>query len=369
MPRFQRPFVWTPQQMLDLFDSIENGFPIGSIMVWDTDLELHSLDTIAGMSVPARPKRPVSYVLDGHQRLSTLFGALARRPARAEQDPWWIYRSLGVAGGAQYQHWIGTQPPPATVLPMQAILRTMDFLAFGRTLSRAVDDVAECEALIDEAERVALRIKSYKVAVVRLVGGDLAHAAGAFSRLNSAGQHVTPYQMISALAYDDATATSLAERVAAIRAGVMDIGFGGIPHDTIFQSIIAVAGETDVTGAHWNDVARRMAGGVQRAVDDARAALARVLAFLRYEAGVPLAWLVPHQLHIVLLAAFFQPRCRSRTARRSARWCDGSGSRPGRACCPAPERSTPCACWRRCGSPAAGPPVARPGRACPAALP
>ncbi len=110
------------------------AFPIGSIMVWDTDLELHSLDTIAGMSVPARPKRPVSYVLDGHQRLSTLFGALARRPARAEQDPWWIYRSLGVAGGAQYQHWIGTQPPPATVLPMQAILRTMDFLAFGRAL-------------------------------------------------------------------------------------------------------------------------------------------------------------------------------------------------------------------------------------------
>ena len=25
VPRFQRPFVWRPEQMLDLFDSIERG--------------------------------------------------------------------------------------------------------------------------------------------------------------------------------------------------------------------------------------------------------------------------------------------------------------------------------------------------------
>ncbi|GAA0377240.1 hypothetical protein Acor_30640 [Acrocarpospora corrugata] len=30
VPRFQRPFAWGPEQMLDLFDSIERGIPSGA---------------------------------------------------------------------------------------------------------------------------------------------------------------------------------------------------------------------------------------------------------------------------------------------------------------------------------------------------
>lgn len=33
IPKFQRDFIWTPKQIIDLFDSILKGFPIGSIIM------------------------------------------------------------------------------------------------------------------------------------------------------------------------------------------------------------------------------------------------------------------------------------------------------------------------------------------------
>ena len=51
IPRFQRLFQWTDDQRLTLLQSIREGLPIGSILVWRTTE--HKLDTfpeIAGKS-------------------------------------------------------------------------------------------------------------------------------------------------------------------------------------------------------------------------------------------------------------------------------------------------------------------------------
>lgn len=37
VPRFQRPFVWRQPDLLQLLDSVLQGFPIGSILIWDTE--------------------------------------------------------------------------------------------------------------------------------------------------------------------------------------------------------------------------------------------------------------------------------------------------------------------------------------------
>lgn len=34
IPAFQRGFVWERDNIKDLFDSIKNGYPIGSILLW-----------------------------------------------------------------------------------------------------------------------------------------------------------------------------------------------------------------------------------------------------------------------------------------------------------------------------------------------
>ena len=34
IPVFQRDYVWKKNQRLELFDSLNNGFPIGSLLFW-----------------------------------------------------------------------------------------------------------------------------------------------------------------------------------------------------------------------------------------------------------------------------------------------------------------------------------------------
>ena len=46
VPSFQRNFVWRKEQVLDLFDSILRGYPIGSILLWKPDDPFCSAITI-----------------------------------------------------------------------------------------------------------------------------------------------------------------------------------------------------------------------------------------------------------------------------------------------------------------------------------
>lgn len=313
VPKFQRSFVWRPEQMLNLFDSIERGYPIGSLLVWETQEHLASLDEIGGLRIPPpKPNTTVSYLLDGHQRLSTLFGTL-RRPADAPRSSmqhdwmWWVYRTLRESDerSNMYRHWKSAEAPPADYLPMRSILRTMDFLTFARDLGTRTQGADEIDKLINEAELVAQRVKSYKMAVVRLVGGSLKHAVEVFSRVNSSGQAMTPDQMVSALTYETTGPDSLADRIEAIRERIASTGFGDVSSTTIFRAILSVTGEEDVQDARWDALARRVEGDLLSAVDRTDRALGRAVEFLQRRVHVPLARLIPYNAQLMLLTAFF----------------------------------------------------------------
>ena len=79
IPPFQRDFVWDNKKKLQLLDSIKRGYPIGSILFWKPDKKLAQEDTdLQTVGAYYLPKRQIDffYILDGYQRLSTLFGCL-----------------------------------------------------------------------------------------------------------------------------------------------------------------------------------------------------------------------------------------------------------------------------------------------------
>ncbi len=76
VPRFQRAFVWKQANLLSLLDSILRGFPIGSILVWDTEENIESTDRIGPVRIGSSPGGVVGYLIDGQQRVSTLLGTL-----------------------------------------------------------------------------------------------------------------------------------------------------------------------------------------------------------------------------------------------------------------------------------------------------
>ncbi len=77
IPQFQREFVWQKDKSIRLLDSILKGFPIGAFIFWKTKEELRSVRDLGGIKLPSTPNDDYRmYVLDGQQRLTSLFASL-----------------------------------------------------------------------------------------------------------------------------------------------------------------------------------------------------------------------------------------------------------------------------------------------------
>jgi len=96
LPAIQREFVWKPEQIYRLFDSLMQGYPFGTFLFWkvkqenndryqfyDFVLNYHERDRPHCPKIGELPNRDVVAVLDGQQRLTALNiglrGSLAKK--------------------------------------------------------------------------------------------------------------------------------------------------------------------------------------------------------------------------------------------------------------------------------------------------
>jgi len=76
IPDFQREFVWERSQIISLLDSVYQHFPIGSFLFWQTEDDIQSYRRIGEVELRTDKGKAVQYVLDGQQRLTSLFASL-----------------------------------------------------------------------------------------------------------------------------------------------------------------------------------------------------------------------------------------------------------------------------------------------------
>lgn len=76
LPDIQRPFVWKPAQVRDLFDSMYQGFPVGTLMFWETGADA-GIRQIGGGDSDGVPRL---LIVDGQQRLTSLYSVLHGKP-------------------------------------------------------------------------------------------------------------------------------------------------------------------------------------------------------------------------------------------------------------------------------------------------
>jgi len=76
IPQFQRKFVWNQKRICDLMDSIYKIYPIGSFLIWNSDnKDIFKRDTSI-LPSPDKGNRFINYVLDGQQRIASLYGII-----------------------------------------------------------------------------------------------------------------------------------------------------------------------------------------------------------------------------------------------------------------------------------------------------
>lgn len=77
IPQFQRDFVWNRHKSAKLVDSLLKGYPIGTFILWRTKEQLRSIRNLGNIELPPTPAGDyIHYVLDGQQRLTTLFATV-----------------------------------------------------------------------------------------------------------------------------------------------------------------------------------------------------------------------------------------------------------------------------------------------------
>ncbi len=78
IPTFQRDVVWEKENVKKLWDSIYKFYPLGSILVWKTDLKLQNHRQIGGHKIADEnfSRTEYQYLLDGQQRTTSLLTSL-----------------------------------------------------------------------------------------------------------------------------------------------------------------------------------------------------------------------------------------------------------------------------------------------------
>ena len=102
LPAIQREFVWKPDQIYRLFDSLMQGYPIGTLLYWrinrenstefnfyDFVLNYHERDKRHCDVLPQMPNQRITAVLDGQQRLTALNIGLRGSMAWKRPRLWW----------------------------------------------------------------------------------------------------------------------------------------------------------------------------------------------------------------------------------------------------------------------------------------
>ncbi len=75
LPEFQRGYVWGRDQVRELMRSLYRRYPVGSLLVWTT--EAQSTATRGGAAAPGNV---VKLLLDGQQRITSLYGVVRGHP-------------------------------------------------------------------------------------------------------------------------------------------------------------------------------------------------------------------------------------------------------------------------------------------------
>ena len=291
IPDFQRGFRWRDRDVTQLFDSIYRGYPIGTLLFWKRSAPAGPV-RLAGIELPAPPMLDAWYVVDGQQRIASLALALSHELGSLSNE-----RRFNVHFNPDTEEFRTFVPGKAAAdpwLPISTAFSFDDVLAW--TAERAMD-AGEARTRVFELTR---RLRDVRVPAYMVETEDEGAVRQVFDRMNTFGQRMKRSEVFDAL-HGTGEAAQQSTRLSYVGAGAVAAGFGRIDDQQLMYAVLATRGP-DVTRefrAEFDSDDERVA-----AYENGRAALDRAVAFMRNQADVPHARLIPHQHLLVALVRF-----------------------------------------------------------------
>jgi len=304
IPDFQRPVSWDDDQRKRLLDSIAKGSPIGAVVVWRTTETPRQLVVVGDRRLGRTPQGTNrQYLLDGFQRLSTLFAALWPQKSKGSPSETPIHSEHRWSLGYHLvnEEWVFLDEiddeERSFVLPGRIFLDSVELLRFQRKISRP-----DAELLIERADAVARAVREYKIAIIPLVTDSVEEAGKTFALLNTGGTKMSQFDLINALTWTETW--SLRDKLEDARQQLDHIGWGDF-EEKYLLAVLGAAFGLDI----YKGEARRVSETLRDdpdLLDDTVHGVVRAADFLAERCDVLSLHLLPYSYQAVLLADVFR---------------------------------------------------------------
>ncbi len=296
IPAFQRDFVWEPDQVAFLLDSIYKEFPIGTIILWKTDKKLNTEKNLGYFELPEpRKDYPVNYVLDGQQRLTSLFSVFQTTLSPNSNEWIDIYYDLQSNESIQESSFLALEDSEIDSDRHFPVSTFFDSVEYRKATSSLV---AENQVKIDQVQRKFL---TYIIPDIVFETEDLKNVAIVFERINRAGTELNVFELLSAWSWSESF--DLVEKFDELQDEISEHGYEDLTNDRDLQLRVTagiIKGNTspktvlDLTGDEIRDNFGKIRNGIIGAID-----------FLKRELNIKHFKMLPFPGIIVPLSAFF----------------------------------------------------------------
>lgn len=231
IPRFQRDFVWDIRKSAALLDSIFNGFPISSIILWKTKTELSEIRNLGGVNIPGKDTgKYTSYVIDGQQRLTSLFFSLMGLKTSSGSD----FSEMCISLIAQKGERLVYETIPKDASPDDFVNLKSLFNATALGGPHPEQRLKHYQTLLQ-----------YKISVIEIDDENLEldEVIEIFERLNLGGKKLNLFSIIAARSYqapdDNHEGFDMSKKFDNFNKLLTDNNYGKISDSTYLQSIAA----------------------------------------------------------------------------------------------------------------------------------
>ncbi len=308
IPVFQRDFVWKSSQMLELFDSILKGYPIGSLLFWNTKEKYNIRQEIGLYNIEENDNEDTRYVLDGFQRISTLFGVLTH-PNKYQQSDIESHKEFLIYFDSKensFTYIRNKKEKSIFSIPLYVVYDNRELFNIIRSLDAEEFSSLEKEKYIDNIRNLHDVLHKYKIPYVEIKGGKIKNAVEIFSRVNSTGTEISEDFMLSALSYNVDTNFLLSESITEFLNSLNIYNFENLKRDTILNCI------SNANGTIYFDVKiedlldKGITPDLESVVKNTYIHIKKAVKFLYHHLSVIDFRLLPYPAQLIFISEYFR---------------------------------------------------------------
>ena len=301
IPKFQRNFVWSLDKTAKLLDSILKGYPIGTFILWGTNERLNDIKNIGNFELPAIPDGDkVQYVLDGQQRITSLYAAfLGAQIQKDGEKKTTNYGDIFVDLEGDIEN--NDNQIVVSEKPERIFISLHEILNFNEKLLEIKEKYSDEH--FKKIHQYSQSFSTYDFSTIVLRKEDIDSAIEVFTRINTGGQTLTLFEIMSAKTYDEVQKFDMEDKFQKLMEELTERKYNSISSSVILSILSLILSKNKE--CKRKTILQLEKQKIIDSWDDVISALKESIDYFRSVYRIPVSAILPYDSLLVPFSYFF----------------------------------------------------------------